>query len=145
MEVTKTDYDKYLDLSKLFQVNSEESWQYVEKRIYAIASGALALSITLLSTSHTETFCKWLIILSWILLCITIMINFFSHIVSYKSSRRLVEEIHKKMRSNASYDVEDLNKIRMQYNKPIMILNITPFFALFSGVICMIVFFSIYI
>lgn len=45
----KTDYDKYNEIAESIQSTRDESWKYVETLQYAIATGALALSITLLT------------------------------------------------------------------------------------------------
>lgn len=99
MEQCKQDYELHNEVAEDIKKTNDESWIYVEKRLYAIASGALALSITLLTTTIDTAKSvpyKWLIIISWICLVLTILINFASHIVSYIVSRQTQEDIYKK-------------------------------------------------
>ena len=82
MTEENNDYNKYLDVTRSIGKTRKESWDYVEKRMYAIATGALALSITLLSFTFDKVngiHNKWLIITSWCCLVLSILVNFISH------------------------------------------------------------------
>lgn len=144
MSEAKSDYDKHLEVARSVEATRDESWRYVEKMQYAIASGALALSITLLTFTDAVQ-CKWLIVVSWILLVASILINFASHIVSYVVSDTTREKMFDRMREDATYEPNDINDIINKGNKPIKGLNIASFVALVLGVSGVLTFFIIQI
>lgn len=144
MSEVNSDYDKHLDVARSVEATRDESWQYVEKRLYAIASGALALSITLLTFTKPLQ-CQYLIISSWIFLVLSIVFNFISHIVSYKASDKAREEIFDRMRKNLPYEADAINDIINKGNKPIGWLNISSFITLAIGVIGALIFFIVQI
>lgn len=140
----KTDYDKHLEVACSVEATRDESWRYVEKMQYAIASGALALSVTLLTFTDVVQ-CKWLIITSWILLVASILINFASHIVSYIASDTTREKMFDRIREGTPYEPNAINDIINKYNKPTMWLNIFSIVFLALGVIGLLIFFIIQI
>ena len=142
MSEAKSDYDKHLEVARNIEATSDESWRYVEKMQYAIASGALALSITLLSFTEAVQ-CKCLIIFSWTLLVASIIINFASHIWSYKASISAKEKIYDRMRNDAPYEVNTINDIINKYNRLTMWLNIVSIASLALGVIGLLKFFIV--
>lgn len=137
-------YEKHLEVARSVEATRDESWRYVERMQYAIASGALALSVTLL-TFTDDVQCKWLIITSWILLVTSILINFASHIVSYIASDTTREKMFDRMREGTPYDPNAINDIINKYNKPTMWLNIISIVFLALGVIGLLIFFIIQI
>ena len=144
MEQKESDYDKYLKVIIDTQNTLDESWRYVEKRFYAIASGALALSITLISTTISTTHdihSKWLIITSWILLTLSIIINLVSHIISYQSSDKTIKDLHDKIKKNEPFDTDKINEMINKYNDRISLFNLASIFCLILGIIVMIAFF----
>ena len=140
MSEVNSDYDKHLDVARSVEATRDESWRYVEKMQYAIASGALALSVTLLTFTDVVQ-CKWLIITSWILLVASILINFASHIVSYIASDTTREKMFDRMREGTPYEPNAINDIINKYNKPTMWLNIVSIAFLAFGVIGLLIFF----
>ena len=142
MAVEKTDYEKHLEVAQNIEAIRDESWRYVEKMQYAIASGALALSVTLLTFTDDVQY-KWVIITSWILLVASILINFASHIVSYITSDTTREKMFDRMREGTPYEPNAINDIINKYNKPTMWLNIVSIAFLAFGVIDLLIFFII--
>ena len=140
MAVEQTDYEKHLEVANDIQATRDESWRYVEKMHYTIASGALALSITLLTFTDALQF-VWLIVASWILLVIAIILNFISHLVSYKEADKTREEIFKRMSVGKEFVPAEINNIIGQHNCLIMWLNIISIITLIFGVICTLIFF----
>lgn len=140
MAVEQTDYEKHLEVANDIQATRDESWRYVEKMHYTIASGALALSITLLTFTDALQF-VWLIVASWILLVIAIILNFTSHLVSYKEADKTREEIFKRMSVGKEFVPAEINNIIGQHNCLIMWLNIISIITLIFGVICTLIFF----
>lgn len=134
MGEVKTDYDKHLEVANNIEATRDESWRNVEKMQYSIASGALALSITLL-TFVEEVQCKWLIISSWVILVLSIVLNFVSHIVSYRVSNMAREEMFERMRSGVKYDVGAINESLNKHNKGIVSLNVASIVLLLLGVV----------
>ena len=134
MGEVETDYDKHLAVAKTVEATRDESWRSVEKMQYSIASGALALSITLL-TFVEEVQCKWLIISSWVILVLSIVLNFVSHIVSYRVSNMAREEMFERMRSGVKYDVGAINESLNKHNKGIESLNVASIVLLLLGVV----------
>lgn len=144
MSEVNSDYDKHLDVARSIEATRDESWRYVEKMQYAIASGALALSVTLLTFTDVVQ-CKWLIIISWILLVASILINFASHIVSYIASDTTREKMFDRMREGTPYEPNAINDIINKYNKPTMLLNVSSIVLLMYGTIGLLAFFIIQI
>ena len=130
------DYERFNSAVKEIVSVQTDSWRYVEKLQYAIASGALALSITLLTLVQDDiTYCKNLLVWSWILLTLSIIINFISHIVSYCCSEHIIRRIYKKMRDKEEFIYNDVNKLIRIGNVPILIMNILSITLLIVGVI----------
>ena len=144
MSEVNSDYDKHLDVARSVESTRDESWRYVEKMQYAIASGALALSVTLLTFTDVVQ-CKWVIITSWILLVASILINFASHIVSYIASDTTREKMFDRMREGTPYEPNAINDIINKYNKPTMLLNVSSIVLLMYGTIGLLAFFIIQI
>lgn len=141
MKLNESDYDKYLSIARDIQNTQDESWRYVEKRFYAIASGALALSITLLSTTAQDIHAKWLIVTSWIMLISSIIINLVSHIISYNGSNKTLKEIYIKIEQNKPFNDKDINTVINKHNHTISILNFASIISLILGTIGMVAFF----
>ena len=141
MKLNESDYDKYLSIARDIQNTQDESWRYVEKRFYAIASGARALSITLLSTTAQDIHAKWLIVTSWIMLISSIIINLVSHIISYNGSNKTLKEIYIKIEQNKPFNDKDINTVINKHNHTISILNFASIISLILGTIGMVAFF----
>ena len=144
MSEVNNDYDKHLDVARSVEATRDESWRYVERMQYAIASGAIALSVTLLNFTDVVQ-CKWVVITSWILLVASILINFASHIVSYITSGTTREKMFDRMREGTPYEPNAINDIINKYNKPTMLLNVSSIVLLMYGTIGLLAFFIIQI
>ncbi len=130
------DYERFNSTVKEIVSVQTDSWRYVEKLQYAIASGALALSITLLTLVQDDiTYCKNLLVWSWILLTSSIIINFISHLVSYCCSEHIIRRIYKKMSNKEEFRYKDVDKLISKGNIPIFIMNILSIISLIVGVI----------
>ena len=144
MELDKNDYDQYISVARDIQNSQDESWIYVEKRFYAIASGALALSITLLSTTTNTTqgiHAKWMIVTSWILLTLSIIINFVSHIIVHNRSNKTLKDIYIRIEQNKPFNDKEINTVINKHNRTISILNLVSIISLILGTIGMVAFF----
>lgn len=140
MGEVKMDYDKHLEVANNIEATRDESWRNVEKMQYAIASGALALSITLLTFTEVIQ-CKWLIVLSWVFLVSSIILNFVSHIVSYKVANTAREEMFERMRNDAKCDVDAINKSISKHNEWIVGFNVASIVTMLLGVVGVLSFF----
>lgn len=140
----KTDYDKYNDVADKISTTRDESWKYVETLQYAIATGSLALSITLITIvidQEQEINNKWLIIASWICLTFSIVANFISHIISYVCSGNAKSNIYKRMENGDRYDPNYLNCMIQKYNTRIVGVNIFSIIIMLFGVLGILVFY----
>ena len=144
--MTDNDYEKYLDTVASIRKVRSESWGYVEKPIYAIATGALALSITLLSFTYDKAngiHCKWLLVLSWGLLVATILVNFYSHYISFVKAGNAIKDIYKLIEENREYEPKTINEIIDKHNSITKWFNIVPLLTLAFGVCGILLFFII--
>lgn len=79
---------KYTDerTKQLLEIRKESEMLF-DKQIRYIAAGAIALSVTLIS-SVSEITLNWMLLVAWILLIFTLLVN----LLSYKASARAVDE-----------------------------------------------------
>lgn len=146
MKEENNDYDKYLDVTRSIGKTRKESWDYVEKRMYAIATGALALSITLLSFTFDKVngiHNKWLIITSWCCLVLSILVNFLSHYISYTEAGDAIKDIYKLIEENQKYEPKTINEIIDNHNSITKYLNVFSMFTLAFGVCGILAFYII--
>ena len=137
MTDNNNDYEKYLEVTSSIRKVRNESWGYVEKRMYAIATGALALSITLLSLTFDKgdgIHCKCLIISSWCSLVLSILVNFLSHYISYTETGDAIKDIYKLIEENQKYEPKTINEIIDNHNSITKYLNVFSMFTLAFGV-----------
>lgn len=140
----KTDYDKYKEIAEDIQSTMNESWKYVETLQYAIATGSLALSITLITVVIDQQQAinnKWLIITSWICLTLSIVANFISHIISYIYSGKAKSHIYRKMENDEKYSPNDINLMVQRYNTRIFGVNIFSIIIMLFGVLGILAFY----
>lgn len=146
MKEENNDYEKYLEVTSSIRKVRNESWDYVEKRMYTIASGALAISITLLSLTYDKgvgTHCKCLLITSWVLLVVTILVNFYSHYISYIEAGDAIKDIYKLIEENRKYEPKTINEIIDRRNSVIKYLNLSCLITLTLGVCGILAFYII--
>ena len=116
-----------------------ESQSDFEKNLVYLSAGALTLSMGFIEKiiPISESTAKPLIVLSWILLAATLLLNLATHLISVRNSTKAREE----MDSGMVYDTL-IQKISCR-NKIMTILNWITY-ALFSfGVILTVIFCSI--
>ena len=146
MTDNNNDYEKYLDVTSSIRKVRNESWDYVEKRMYAIATGALALSITLLSLTFDKgdgIHCKCLIISSWCSLVLSILINFISHYISYTEAGEAIKKIYSIMKRGYRYSPKLVNIIIDKHNCITKCFNIISLITLTLGVCGILAFYII--
>ena len=125
----------------------DESSTLIENRTYEIASGGLALSLTVLSYLDTKGRVpegwRWMPIVIWICFTICIILHYWSHFVSRRSAERTRDKIGKMIREAENYDAERINSVAYKEERYLRIINIlTPTF-LMLGVIGLISFTSV--
>jgi hypothetical protein len=84
----KTDRDKIEDAINVSQSD-------FEKNIVYLSSGALALSMGFIEkiVSFEKASNKWIVILSWVFLASTLLLNLASHLISVANSTKSREEM----------------------------------------------------
>lgn len=142
MQEEVENYKKYLDVVKEVQKTEKESWRFIEDRLYAIASGALALSITLL-TFVKEIHHAWIIVLAWILLAASIIFNLVSHKQAYNASIYVKESIFDKIKKNELFNEAEINTIISEQNANVERHNKISLWSLYVGVSFTLIFFII--
>lgn len=108
-----------------------------EKQLIFISAGALTVSMFFiekvvkdLSKSHF----KWILIVSWSLLGITLVVNLLSHFFAIKFNYKNIEEIDNKV-----YQREKT----LKRNNTIKQINILTITTLISGIILLVIFSSL--
>lgn len=91
----KTDRDKIEDAINVSQND-------FEKNIVYLSAGALALSIGFIEkiVSFEKASNKWIVILSWVFLACTLLLNLASHLISVRNSTKSREEMDSGMEYN---------------------------------------------
>ena len=131
----------WLEFKKsVFEIKSKSQDDF-EKYINFIASGGLGLTIAFFDkiVQIEIAIYLWIIVLGWILLAFTLLINLSSHYKSVKFSELTISEINDK-----NYDAIFTNVEKR--NKTINVLNIISLTSLICGVSSIILFvtFNIY-
>lgn len=129
-KVQKENYEREL------QGYYEKSQELFEKQLSYLSAGALSLSIGFSDdvVDPEHAIFKWLLFIFWILLGLTLMLNFVSHIISAKRISSAIDSI----RAGSS----DTNKIAQSY-KVLNWINLTTVVMLCAGVSAAITYFSI--
>ncbi len=143
VEEFNSDYNEYLKVVQDIQTTQNESWKSVERLLYAIASGALALSITLLTViidNGAKIHCKGIVIISWFALIASILANLYSHYKSYNATKSAISQIFSMMSSGVGYDPEKINCIINKENTSIRLLNTITIISLGVGIVGIFVF-----
>lgn len=110
-----------------------------EKKLTYISAGALLLSVTLFEKVIKLDCSSYLFILiiAWILLILTLLLNLFSHLISKIYLRKTIDEIDRK-------DGFPQRNIKYQQRlKSIECLNWVTSILLFLGITCLVLFTSI--
>ena len=133
-EEEKLELEKRRYIDTLIEIKNKSDDDY-EKNVTFISSGTLLLSITFIEKiiSINKSNSIWTLILSWIFLCLTLVINLFSHQLSSWYHEKSIEE----------YDYDITNEIVRKRNKEIRYINWGTTFLLILGMIFLIIFCSI--
>jgi hypothetical protein len=133
-ENEKFEIEKRRYIDSLIEIKNKSDDDY-EKNVTFISSGTLLLSITFIEKiiSINKSNAIWTLILSWIFLCLTLVVNLFSHQLSSWYHEKSIDE----------YDYDITNKIVKERNKEIRYINWGTTFSLILGMIFLIIFCSI--
>lgn len=115
----------------------EKSEDDFEKYLTYISAGALGLSITFIDklVPLENSMFIWFLVLGWISLALTLVINLFSHIYSAKLNDESIKDLDK--------NVENIHLIISKRNRKIDFVNYASLVALFLGITFTIIFTSI--
>lgn len=110
-----------------------------EKKLTYISSGSLILSLTFIEKiiNIEKSIGVWLLISGWGLLCLTLIVNLFSHLVAKKHIRSAQKDIYNELEFK-----EKVKKIEKNNNK-IEALNVSTLIFLVLGILSIIIFVSI--
>lgn len=120
-----TEYDKER-VKQIFELRKESDMQF-DKQLRYIAAGAIALSVTLIA-SIKEITLNWVLLVAWILLILTLLINLISYRVAVKAM---------------DFDIKNhpANSSDNKYNKWTNGLNVSSIVTLVAGLILLVLFF----
>lgn len=128
----KTDRDKIEDAIS-------ESQNDFEKNLVYLSAGALALSMGFMEkiVSFEKANNKWIIIVSWVFLASTLLLNLASHLISVRNSTKAREEM------DAGMDYNKLIERISCRNKLMRIINWISYVMFAFGVASAVIFCSI--
>jgi hypothetical protein len=128
----KTDRDKIEDAIS-------ESQNDFEKNLVYLSAGALALSMGFIEkiVSFEKANNKWIVIVSWVFLASTLLLNLASHLISVGNSTKAREEMDSGMEYNKL-----IERISCR-NKLMRIINWISYFLFVFGVASAVIFCSI--
>ena len=120
-----------------FQRVKEKSEDDFEKYITYISAGALGLSLTFIEkiVQFKETVFLWVLILGWLFLTLTLLVNLLSHFYSKRLIDKTIEDFDNK-------DPSLLSNIKKR-NKNIDKVNISTIITLILGITLLIIFISL--
>jgi hypothetical protein len=129
---------EYKDRDKIIEAIND-SQNHFEKNLVYLSAGSLALSIGFIEkiAKQNSVNCKWLIIISWLLLALTLLLNLASHLISVENSSKAREEIDLDLPGQVLYAniTQRNNKMRK--------INWITFFLFALGVITSVIYCSI--
>lgn len=122
---------------KALEDAKQKSNEFYEKNILYIAAGTLVLSLTFIEKIITlsKSFAVWTLIVSWMFLALTLLVNLLSHHISTLSHDKAISY-------HDQNDPKILDKIESD-NKIIRGMNWFTTFGLMIGIIFLIIFCSI--
>lgn len=74
-----------------------KSQDHFEKQLSYLSAGAIGVSMAFIERitgKISESDCKLILIIGWLLLTLTLLINLFSHIKAYRNHYKTIEEIN---------------------------------------------------
>jgi hypothetical protein len=139
MKKSKKEIAEWKEFRKSVFENKIKSEDDYEKYITLISSGALGLSITFIEkivplNNATE---KWILIVGWIQLTVTLFISLLSHFYSRRYSEKTIEDVDNYL----EYELISENITRR--NKSLENFNLLTITTLFLGIISIVIFVSI--
>lgn len=139
MKKTKEEIAEWKEFRKSVFENKIKSEDDYEKYVTLISSGALGLSITFIEkiVPLNSAIEKWILILGWILLTITLFVSLLSHFFSRKYSEKTIEDID----NDIEYELISGNITSR--NKCLEVFNFSTISTLFLGIISIVIFVSI--
>lgn len=132
-------FEEYKAYYAIVQQHISDCEDYIEKRTFAIASGGLTLSITILSLLENPKLLA-LLCVGWGGFVVCLLVNLHSHFVAKKHANAMLDEIDKKIKQNIEYDSESIRDIEKDKNKSITILNKCATVSILIGVCCFLFF-----
>ncbi|WP_461449102.1 hypothetical protein [Mucilaginibacter sp.] len=115
----------------------EKSQDSFERQLSYIAAGGLGLSMIFIEKivkNLNQAECKWILVVSWLLLALTLVVNLISHLLAAKSVYKTMEEIN-----NNEFESEK----SLKRDRFISKLNICSVGTLLLGVLSLILFVTI--
>lgn len=139
MKKTKEEIAEWKEFRKSVCENKIKSEDDYEKYITLISSGALGLSITFIEkiVPLNSAIYKWILILGWILLTITLFVSLLSHFFSRKYSEKTIEDVDNDL------EYESISKNITKRNNYLEYFNFSTITTLFLGIISIVIFVSI--
>lgn len=132
-------YEEYKAYYALLQQHISDSEDYIEKRTFAIASGGLTLSITILSLLENPQLLLLLCIV-WGCFTFCLLINLLSHCVAKRHTNAMLDELDKQIAQSQEFDAESIKCMTKTKNGIITIMNWWAISLIFIGVICFLFF-----
>lgn len=132
-------YEEYKAYYALLQQHISDSEDYIEKRTFAIASGGLTLSITILSLLENPQLLLLLCIV-WGCFTFCLLINLLSHCVAKRQANAMLDELDKQIAQSQEFDAESIKCMTKTKNGIITIMNWWAISLIFIGVICFLFF-----
>jgi hypothetical protein len=114
--------------------NRSKSQDDFEKYINLMASGALGITITYFDkiVKIDKAVFIWIIILGWVLLITTLVLNLISHRLAVKYADKLLLDLHNKDTENAKSNNSKQNEIMDCLNNLSIIFLILGLIAIFT-------------
>lgn len=139
MKKSKEELAEWKEFRKSVYENKIKSEDDYEKYITLISSGALGLSITFIEkiVPLNSAIYKWVLILGWVLLTITLFVSLLSHFFSRKFSEKTIEDIDNDL------EYESISENITKRNEYLEYFNFSTITTLFLGIISIVVFVSI--
>lgn len=136
---------------KMHQETKNASYKILNNIIFVVSSGALVVSITFIGYLKLETLVldRWILVMSWFFLILTILGNFFVHTLQIQESRRQITLINEwrgsgfpnpnNFQTGVVDKDADLNKLANKKE----FLNLAVCCCLFLGVLALFIFATI--
>ncbi len=140
--MTEEDYKSYLNIRADAESVIEKSSKILDTRTYTTATGALGLSIAILTYIGDDVVCVWLLYASWVLIAISLLLDTYSHITAKSKAHKVVASIDNMICKDEEFNHQNVTEIITKHNKDTRILNWLIFGTLWLGITVMIIFIS---